>query len=859
VIPKLAYIDPHERDAFWVLVAFLKTRLAEQRTIDWALALEQQHRIERMALSELLSRDAQALSEPWAAAWRLIEESWTVPQLDEINGGHAYDIQGRMRAGDRSGALIKAIVDLVAPRLKVKCIDEWRWTVIKRPRRPKRVEHLLSASLTSGELVDLDVLELARLCEVPFLISLASALEAAVNHGLDIARRLGWDGEGRLWQLGDLERTYYVTSSPRRSDAEDPDAFHRGIAPSVKLLHAIVARLSEFDVVAAQPLVERWRNNASPIYLRLWAAMSRSDRLTHGSEVSEFLKSLDRDKFWDVPGFPEVAELRALRFRDMAPESQESVVARIQRGPPREMWPKMIDAGELGDAKLYWSVRELRRIEVAGSILPRGSKTWLDSRLGRYPELIMMTLQEGFPEAARVTDREKRPNSEFDNMVGVERLRALEIALGTGSRGWGDDPADGANDWINQEGRASEVLSDLETTGDGGNDFPKVWNRFGWAHGGRREGGQVAPNSIGAGDAVRVLQLLERLSDSTLLNALEGICTWLSNWGLEVTKSALILPIWLRLWPLAVDVTNRIPEAVDDEDLRTRASDERKERDRLAIDALNTPAGKLVGVFLAVCPDLRPKTLAFLEGSIERQMRNVVIVTDGQSGLIGKHRMIASLPYFFNADQNWTQNHLIAPLLSTDEAALPLWRALARRTHSTNVLKFIGAAMVERANDERLGRETRRRLVFSLVIESLHAFRQTREAAVPNPQVTQMLRTVDGEVRASAADAIQRFVRELSSEASGGVPDDGEELVEPIAAATLLRKVAAPFLIKVWPQERSLTTPGVSRAFAQLPATSGRAFAEAVDMVARFLEHRAIRLNLKSSQISSRVIQGKRR
>jgi hypothetical protein len=51
----------------------------------------------------------------------------------------------------------------------------------------------------------------------------------------------------------------------------------------------------------------------------------------------------------------------------------------------------------------------------------------------------------------------------------------------------------------------------------------------------------------------------------------------------------------------------------------------------------------------------------------------------------------------------------------------------------------------------------------------------------------------------------------------------------------LFRTAAAPFLRNVWPQERSLTTPGVSKAFADLPATSGEAFPEAVEAVARFL------------------------
>lgn len=217
----------------------------------------------------------------------------------------------------------------------------------------------------------------------------------------------------------------------------------------------------------------------------------------------------------------------------------------------------------------------------------------------------------------------------------------------------------------------------------------------------------------------------------------------------------------------------------------------------------------------------------FHDGSGLRQMRDTLIATDGRSGLLVRYRLIEYLPYFLHADPDWAQEHLIAPLLKDDGAALALWRAVARRTHFNKVLENIGAAMAERANDRRLGRETRRRLVFSLVIESLHAFREGRQPAVPNQRIQQMLRTLDDEVRASAANAIQVFVRDLSSKPPAdqfsGTRDG------------LFRNAAVPFLREVWPQERSLATPGVSGALADLPATSGEAFAEAVDTIARFL------------------------
>lgn len=326
-----------------------------------------------------------------------------------------------------------------------------------------------------------------------------------------------------------------------------------------------------------------------------------------------------------------------------------------------------------------------------------------------------------------------------------------------------------------------------------------------------------------------------RLSDTTFSSAIEGICAWLDAWEKHAVKLPLALPIWLRLWPIAVEVTNGMPENVEDEDLSITARAEDDDREPMDLDTLNTPAGKLVGVFLAACPNLARGAQAFSADSMERQMRDIVIAAEGRSWLIARHRMIEALPYFLRADPDWAQEHLIAPLLKDDGAALALWRAVARRTHFTKALESIGAAMAERANDRRLGRETRRRLLFSLVIESLHAFRESRAPAVPNQRIQQLLRTLDDEVRASAANAIQQFVRELSAKAATNAPKDSEEQEDPEAAAVLFRSSAAPFLREVWPQERSLATPGVSSALADLPATSGEAFAEAVETIARFL------------------------
>ena len=90
-----------------------------------------------------------------------------------------------------------------------------------------------------------------------------------------------------------------------------------------------------------------------------------------------------------------------------------------------------------------------------------------------------------------------------------------------------------------------------------------------------------------------------------------------------------------------------------------------------------------------------------------------------------------------------------------------------------------------------------------------------------------MLRTLDDEVRASAANALQIFVRDMSK-----AKNDEDQSITP---ESLYREAISPFLANVWPQERSLATPGVSGAFADLPATCREAFADAVNSVERFL------------------------
>jgi hypothetical protein len=822
--PHWASLNEQDGAAFRAAVAFLEGRLEERDTITWALKLRPNETVKRLALLALIdSPYGRKIVEPWRSAWRLIEESWSNPVVEEHGSTGAYDVQERLSAGERSGLLITAIVQLVAPQLKVSSYNP---SLPKARKQPKKVEELLSTGLTSGELIDLGVLKLASLTDRPFLLSLASALDTALSRGLEIARRTGWDGERHLWRLGSPHRVYYVPPDERDDTGDDPDQFNRGIAPLVKLLHLVVSRLVEIDISAAREFVHRWKVTDSPIHLRLWAALSRDPRVTSPDEVVTLLLALNVRRFWNLHDYPEIAELRAKRFGEIDPKSQAALTARIRKGPTRNQWSKKADADYIKNRQLYWALRELRRIEITGASLPNPDKEWLDARIHDFPDLAQMAqLNEGFLDYLD-TPISPTPDSRYDLLSGKDRLEALEAALSSTRRGWDNDPGEGAADWIKQAGNTVQILADLESIPDGGAAFPRVWNRFGWAHSPTTPGDEDKFSRDLATEDDRVLSLLAKLPEPTFRKSIEGISEWLSARRKQLIAKPQGLNVWLKLWPIAVETTNA-QQAVEGQPALNEIFPSSDDSEPTNLDTLNTPAGKLVGVFLASCPNLSETTHPFEVDAALRTMREEITTATARSGLIAQYRMIEDLSYFLNADREWTQANLISPLMSDTPDAITLWRAIARRIQSSEVLKIIGSAMAERAMDNRLGRETRRSLVFSLVIECLRAFRYQREPAVPYVRIQQVIRSLDDEVRAYGAEAIYRFVHE------GSGPKNSDSKIS--SAEVLFRTAAAPFLQDVWPQERSLATRGVSRALAKLPAAAGDAFIEAVNSVERFL------------------------
>ena len=781
------------------IVAFLEGRLEEKETIEWALDIGSGDIdiVKRRAILHLLDWPGGVnLREPWLSAWWLIRESWKEPNANlrmlEV------EVKKRLHSkGERSEALVSAIVDLVAPRLSIKAYGKWQLQFRNLPKRPKTFHDLFQATLTSGRVIDPASLDLQTLAEGEFIVSLANALDAAIMRGLDIARRIGWRGEDLL-----LNRVYYVAESKRDVGLGEPDKYSQGIAPSVKLLYEVVSRLVDIDCSAALTFISRWKQTDSPIHWRLWAYMSRDPRITSASEVGDFLLSLDTEVFWNAYRHPEIAELRACRFSEFDEAIQKAITRRIRKGPSRNLWPKNETADRIKDYRLEWIVRELKRIEDTGATLPRRYETWLKSNIGRFPHLAEMNRvdKEDLSKAQSVPTTTDSP---LDSLAGIDRLGVLEQTF----------PANQAWDWIKKGDNLERVLQDLESTPDGGAAFPKVWECCSLEHSPSAGPEQENDTRDLHAEARRVIDLLIKLPDEAISKAIKGISYWLSIWEKYIVAVPNWSAFWHRAWPLAVETTNamQLPNEEIEQILK-----------------LPVPVRGFIDVFLAARPNLKEKPRPFDEPSDLGKIRSKVINTSGRSRLISKYEMIKSLEYFLHADKEWTKKYLIRPLLADDTEALAFWRAVSSsKKRFGDVLEFIGHDMINKTTDLRLDRERHSSLASKLVLESLHALWEGRDPAVPQGHVQQMVRLLDDEVRTYCAETITDFVS-CHSKASAQESD-------PLSPEYLFRSAIQPFLEEVWPPERSLVSPGISGRFSSLPAITRGEFAEAVNAIERFL------------------------
>lgn len=818
-IPWLALPEIEQR-AFRTASGFLAGRLEQREVFEWALRLGAHRQAERIAVSEVFENSDRDVKEPWNSAWALLLEYWGQTAKPESADTDLFRVRSRIDRGDTSGQLIERIVDLVRPVIEIKPRSNHPGIDDEPPRRrPRTVSDLASVTITSGRMVAVGELGLENIRDEEFLIALAAALDAALRAAFSLGRRMGFkEGDWRL----ELPNRVYNLSVANAGGEDDPDEFHRGIAPVVKLLYAVVERLGRLDIVPAKAIVSSWRSSSLPVHDRMWNAIARDPAYASPADVEAILTSASDDEFWGMGTRPEIPELRAVRFSTLSSATQSAIERRVREGPPASFWRKG-DKARIKAIKVHWTATELRRIQLGGGTLSAANEVWLADQLESSDELREMTAV-GHDSARGIRARRinANPDRRFDEMFGIERLDALELALASAERSWDDSSA---SDWIRDGQNSRLVLQDLEMAPESGAAYPEVWDRFGWAFGPPTEGEGAADVVARAhGEADRVLGLLMRLPLATAAKAMGGIAAFMDNWRRSAKEADLLFAVWRRLWPVAVDVTNARQSSEAETDQGADQDKEMEEGRRL--DTLNNPAGKLYGVFIELCPNVPKGDRPFVANPNLREMRDAMFTADGRAGLVVKYRMLEASEWFLAADPHWTTENLFLPLQEDSRENVILWGAMARRHHFKHVLSVIGPQLIERAADPRLSRDVRSVLAKSVVLEALHALNEARQPVISFAAISQMVRSLEDEVRARVAGVIQKFAGAMSN--SGNRPES-----PPVEE--LFGRSVRPFIENVWPQEAMLATPGVAKALADLPITCGEAFVDAVNSIDRFL------------------------
>ena len=818
-IPWLSLPEIEQR-AFRTAHAFLSGRLEERDVFEWALRLGSHRQAERIAVSEVFDNSERGIKEPWNSAWTLLLESWGQTASPASADTDIFRVRSRIDRGDISRQLIERIVDLVRPVIEIKPRSTYPGVDEEAPqRKPRTVSDLASVTISSGRLVDVGQLGLENIRDDTVLIELAASLDSALRDGFSLGRRMGFDEAD--WRLELPNRIYNVEVADGDGE-EDPDRFHRGLPPVVKLLYAVVERLGRLNIAAAKAIVGSWQASRLSVHRRMWNAIARDPEHAGPTEVEAILVAASDEAFWGMGKLPEIAELRAVRFSSLTPSAQSSIERRLRKGPPRKFWPKA-DKARVKSIQEHWAARELRRIQLGGGVLSAANDAWLVDQLAGSEELReMVTVDHDFRRGFRARRVTAKPDRRFDEMAGLERLDALELALATTERFWDESSA---SDWLREGENSRLVLQDLEMAPESGAAYPEVWDGLGWALSPPPEGeGAETVVAQDRDEADRVLGLLMTLPLPAAAKAMGGVSAWMDQWRRVAKDAELLIPVWQRLWPVSVDVTNA--RQLDKSAAQEAADQGREVEDEERIDTLNNPAGKMYGVFIEMCPNVATGERPFVAKPDLREMRDAMFASSGRAGLIVKYRMLEASEWFFAADPDWTTENLFLPLQEDSPENRILWSAMARRHHFKHVMSVIGTQMISRAVDKSLSRDVRSMLARSVVLEALHALNDDRRSVIASAEISQMIRSLDDEVRARVAGVIQNFAGAMSKSESRQEAPPVEEI---------FGRSVRPFLETVWPQEAMLATPGVAKALADLPITCGEAFVEAVNAIDHFL------------------------
>lgn len=786
------------RQSTW---AFADGRLEDLAVLEWAAGLSTNHEAERSSLRDLFDHRVKDVAEPYALAWRCVFEYWQRPDAD--NNHEKYLIKRELKQGGTQREIIQLIVEAIRPSLKIETSKRYHaLSGEKPPEKPTLLRHLIWASISSGDRLTPNDIGLERMSDRNFLFELAVALNAALLSGLNLGRMIGSISESTDITNWQVQRVYYVPPAQYVAGGGEPDRHRDGFAPVTKLMFAVTEKLASINAAAARRIVSSWDTSEWKLYRRLWAAAARNPDLVSADDVSTFLETVEDSEFWRPGIFPEIAEVRAVRWGDLSAASAARLEQRLLKGEPLKLIPKSVDKADRAGFRRHRIRIELQRIQAAGGQLSKKAIDWLDKAIqqdGAGPEV---NLTFGFSEGVRMLRGERSIQPSFDSVPSAKLLDELAGMIGDG--GW-DDRTQQASDYIAQH--PSDILALLEKAPDSVVSA-KVWQAFGYGF--RPTDLNTGPDTASPEDqakipiAVRACQAIVNLGPVVLKRAIDGLASFTNGWDKLLQRRDEFIAAWLTLWPIAVTATNENADVSQP----------------LADRAYASPVGQLLFA-LSGWPTVRAGDQA-LAASPWPQILSAIAEATGEARLDAQYFLTRDIGYFYTADPAWTRANLIETLKMAepnDEGALELWGAFGSGgLPGPEVLTELAEPLVAAIISSELPAQVRGELTQQVILSVLLSARDQQPPPISINLAQQVLRMGGDTVRREAIRAMHEFLE---------IGDDAE-------IATRFELVGSAFR-DVWPKELTLNSRQVSEGLAELPAAAGPYYAEAAELVLPYL------------------------
>lgn len=798
------------------LSLWIQDRLDERPAVEWGTRALSKIRgrlgndlIELFQFLNDHAANQPVLNTQFKKVWRLLSVA-ARENSGEFGGHLSFGLRQRLARNDIQPETVDELVELVRPRLGAEELSPWRLEETKDEEDPilwiAWKFKVRGGTLGSSE-AKFGRAEMSRFSSAMALRTLERGT-AALAEAYRLADELGWLDKGtdlpslyvhRVAEPPDKQRP----DSDENNDERDPDAYDSHFAPLVRLLSASFLRLVETDAGAAQMICDQWNRQPGHLFLRLAAFARWNATVKPGNEVAQFIERLDERVFWRWTRYPEVATLRALRWKDLPSRARTRIEKRLQKGPSADAFNDGVD---LAQAAPFHRDHELARILDSGGTISDVSKQLVQERRqsdNGFPPKISAN-EPGAP-GVRTVRVPEGDASKFDQIPSDQLLAALRDSSGHREFGQGNAAAAFGRTLAGKAKIIRALEADTQRT---------ELADFGWEL-------LLSYPPQKTDDAGEIRKLAERIAglafqepSERFVRKADRLCYWLDQADEVAPNFDGAEALWVALLEPAADLAR-------EKETNQEASND-QDRD-LTMAALNEPLGHLLSMFLRRCPTMpiqgeRPP----LPPQFTRPLRGLI----GRARELVANRFAVHMPYFFLAEREWLAEIVLEPMKSNSKEGDRLWEAFSRYGNIPQPELWTGLEplALRRLTTAQISPDAKRRLsematlVWSWSKKANPAYSSDAQA------LRSTLAMADDDVRAHVAWHFQRLV------------SSSKEKANDANARELWPVLGKAFFKEVWPLEPTLQTAKTANHFAGVPGRVGEQyFEEAVDTVLPYL------------------------